>query len=218
MKITKYPQSCFVIETAENKILIDPGKLSYEDKFLDEWKKVDAIFITHAHGDHCYAEFLKDVNCPVYSIKEVQKTYPNLKINICKAGDFFELGEIKVNVLESIHGYLPRLTHNNVEINEAVGFIFEIEGKKVYHLGDTVCFKTDKRHYCDILLAPVSAHELVMSPYGVAKFSKEVKANLVIPMHMDNPDFPVDIDIMKKTFEKYNVSYKYLTILETIEF
>lgn len=30
MKITKFPQSCLLIETKENKILIDSGTLKYK--------------------------------------------------------------------------------------------------------------------------------------------------------------------------------------------
>ena len=41
MKITKYPQSCLMIETNNKKILVDPGKLKYEDRFLEEWKEAD---------------------------------------------------------------------------------------------------------------------------------------------------------------------------------
>lgn len=38
MKITKYPQSCLLVETNDKKLLIDPGSLKYQDKFLEEWK------------------------------------------------------------------------------------------------------------------------------------------------------------------------------------
>ena len=35
MKVTKYPQSCLMVETNNKKILIDAGGLKYQDKFLD---------------------------------------------------------------------------------------------------------------------------------------------------------------------------------------
>lgn len=34
MKITKYPQSCLMIETNNKKILVDAGGLKYRDVFL----------------------------------------------------------------------------------------------------------------------------------------------------------------------------------------
>ena len=39
MKITKYPQSCLLVETNNKKILIDAGGLKYQDKFLDYLQK-----------------------------------------------------------------------------------------------------------------------------------------------------------------------------------
>ncbi|MHA1549840.1 MAG: MBL fold metallo-hydrolase [Alphaproteobacteria bacterium] len=218
MKIVKYPQSCFMIEANETKILIDPGGLSFDEKFLLEWNTADYVFITHKHGDHCFLKFLENFNGIIYSTQEVQKACSSLNIKIVKNGDEINLGEdVKVNVLESIHGYLPRLTHNNLEIEESVGFMFELEGKRIYHMGDAVCFKTDEKHICDILLAPVSGHGLVMSAYEVAQLANEVKAKQVIPMHMDNPDFPVNINEMKKTFEDYDINYKILAFEEILE-
>ena len=59
MKITKYPQSCLMVETNNKKILIDAGGLKYQDKFLDYWKNVDLVLITHKHGDHIKIDALK---------------------------------------------------------------------------------------------------------------------------------------------------------------
>ena len=64
MKITKYHQSCLMIETNNKRILIDAGSLKYQDKFLEEWRKADIILITHKHGDHIKSEVLKDINIP----------------------------------------------------------------------------------------------------------------------------------------------------------
>ena len=33
MKITKFPQSCLLIETKDKKILVDPGNLKYKEDF-----------------------------------------------------------------------------------------------------------------------------------------------------------------------------------------
>lgn len=53
MKITKFPQSCLLIETKEKKILVDPGNLKYKEEYFDIWKQADVILITHKHPDHC---------------------------------------------------------------------------------------------------------------------------------------------------------------------
>jgi len=202
-----------MIKTNGKNILIDPGNLLYEDLFLSEWKKADYIFITHKHGDHCYEEVLKDFSCPIYSTKQVQDTYPNLNITVVKEGDCVDIDGVKVDVVKAVHGFIPWLK-NGSEITENVGYIFEIENKKVYFTSDTICFDNDYK--CDILCAPVSAHGLVMSPFEVALFAKELEAELVIPHHMDNDKFPPDVDFMHKIFEKNDINYKVLSIKEEI--
>lgn len=60
MKITKFPQSCLLIETKGKKILIDPGTLKYKEEYFEIWNKVDTILITHKHSDHCNIEILEN--------------------------------------------------------------------------------------------------------------------------------------------------------------
>lgn len=59
MKITKYPQSCVMVEINNKKILIDAGGLKYQEKYFEAWKKADIILITHKHPDHVKADILK---------------------------------------------------------------------------------------------------------------------------------------------------------------
>ena len=48
MKITKFPQSCLLVETKDKKILIDPGSLKYKDEYFNIWNTVDLILINMA--------------------------------------------------------------------------------------------------------------------------------------------------------------------------
>lgn len=216
MKITKYPQSCFLIESDNKKILVDPGKLSYEDSFLDDWKNVDLILITHRHGDHCYTEIIKEIlkngKVKIYSSKEVQKVNADLPINVVKVGDILKFDKIKIEVVKAIHGYIPSLKD---EIQENIGFMLTVEGKKIYFTSDTICFKND--YECDILTLPVSGHGLVMEPFEAALFAKETGAKLVIPVHMDNPKFPADVDKLKNEFEKNQINYKLMKTKEVLK-
>lgn len=214
MKITKFPQSCFMIESGEKTILVDPGNLSFDDSFMKDWKRADFILITHKHGDHCFSEKIESLGKPIYSTAEVQATYPNLKINIVKVGALLHLSEgIEVAVVEAIHGYIPILKGNG-EIHENVGYIISAEDKKIYFTSDTICFKNEYK--CDILCAPVSAHGLVMSPFEVSLFSKECGASLVLPCHMDNPKFPVDLEKMKEIFDSFEINYRVLEAKESL--
>lgn len=216
MKITKFPQSCLLIETKEKKILVDPGNLKYKEEYLDVWKQSDIILITHKHPDHCNNEVLEKLNkdITIYSTKEVQEANQNLSIHIIKESDVIELNGINIEVVHAIHGYQP-LLKGAKEVHENVGYIIDDGQNRLYITSDTICFRNEYK--ADILCTPVTGHGLTMSAFEAALYAKEVGAVLTIPIHMDNPAFPPDLEYIKEMFEKYEVEYEVLENDESIE-
>ena len=216
MKITKFPQSCLLIETKDKKILVDPGNLKYKEEYFDIWNNVDIILITHKHPDHCNTEILEklDKDITIYSTKEVSEANTSLNINIVKENDLIKLDDIKIEVVHAIHGYQP-LLKGTKEIHENVGYIIDDGKNRLYTTSDTICFRNEYK--ADILCIPVTGHGLTMSAFETALYAKEVGAVLTIPIHMDNPAFPPDFDYIKEMFEKYEVDYEILENDETIE-
>ena len=216
MKITKYPQSCLLVETKGKKILIDPGTLKYKEEYFDVWNNVDIILITHKHPDHCNTEILEKIsnNIKIYSTQEVQDANKTLNINIIKENDIIELENIKIEVVHAIHGYQP-LLKGAKEVHENVGYIIDDGKNRLYTTSDTICFKNDYK--ADILCIPVTGYGLTMSAFEAALYAKEVGAVLTIPIHMDNPAFPPDFDFIKEMFKKYEVEYEILENDESIE-
>lgn len=51
MKVTKYPQSCLVLE-GEGRVCIDLGTIATADYGLDDLGHLDAVLWTHQHADH----------------------------------------------------------------------------------------------------------------------------------------------------------------------
>ena len=216
MKITKYPQSCLLIETKDKKILVDPGNLKYKEEYLDIWNKVDIILITHKHPDHCNTEVIEKLssNIKIYSSKEVQEANESLKLNIVKEGDKIELEDVNIEVVKAIHGYQP-LLKGTKEVHENIGYIIDDGENRLYTTSDTICFRNEYK--ADILCIPVTGHGLTMSAFEAALYSKEIGATLTIPIHMDNPAFPPNYEYIKEMFEKYEVEYEILENEETIE-
>lgn len=216
MKITKYPQSCLLIETNEKKILIDPGTLKYKEEYFDVWNHVDIILITHKHPDHCFADVLEKINSniKIYSTEEVKQTYPTLNIHVVKENDILELGSIKIEVVHAIHGYQP-LLKGEKEVKENVGYIIDDGENRLYTTSDTICFNNNYK--ADILCVPVTGYGLTMSAFEAALYSKEVGATLTLPIHMDNANFPPNYEFIKEMFEKYDIDYEILENEETIE-
>ncbi len=217
MKITKYPQSCLMVETQRGKILVDPGILKYKEEYFNKWNQADIVLLTHWHSDHVNYEVLKKMKAEIYSTLEVQKHYPDLKINIISEKDDLALDYMSVYVTKAIHGYNPNL--KGKEVLENVGYIINDapgkNDKKLYVTSDTICFETHV--LADIIALPVTGHGLTMSSYEAALFAQELNAKLVLPIHMDNEMYPTDMDYMKKNFEKFGINYKVLEIEESIE-
>lgn len=216
MKITKFPQSCLLLETKGKKILIDPGNLKYKEEYFPIWSNVDLILITHKHPDHCHAEVLEKLGqtIKIYSTQEVQNAYQALPINVVKENDVLELDTIKIEVVHAIHGYQP-LLKGGKEIYENVGYIIDDGQNRFYTTSDTICFQNEYK--ADILCVPVTGHGVTMSAFEAALYAKEVGAILALPIHMDNPAFPPDFKFIEEMFDKYEVEYEILENDETIE-
>ncbi len=219
MKITKFAQSCVLIDTKGKRILIDPGKIGYDSSLLaDYWTHIDVILVTHKHGDHICPEaiinIVENTGAEFFTTQEVAKAYPELNPEIVKEGDVLHCDTVRVEVVHAIHGYIPRLKGGN-EIYENVGYIIDDGEKRAYHTSDTICFANDYK--ADILLIAVNNHGLVMCPYAAAQFANEIQPEISIPIHCDNPELPGDLPSVKREFEKLGLCYKEMNIYESIE-
>ncbi|MCK5589068.1 MAG: MBL fold metallo-hydrolase [Candidatus Pacebacteria bacterium] len=220
MKITKFAQSCILIETNNKKILIDPGCLQFKESLLqNQWANIDILLITHKHGDHylyeAVQEIVKNPKTKFYTSQEVANSHPELSPKIIKEGDILHLNDITIEIVKAVHGYMPFLTENNA-IKENIGYIINDGNKKAYHTSDTISFKNNYK--CDIIFVPISNHGLVMGTYEASLFAKETEAKLIIPIHFDNPKYPTNLNNAKEEFEKEKLNFKILKIGESITF
>lgn len=181
MNLTKYPQSCILVESGGTKILIDPSTVQYDEKFLKIWKTADAVLVTHRHSDHIYAEILKDFKVLIYSTAEVQKFYPNLKIKVIKEKDIFNIGKLNVQVVKAIHGFIAA----DGEVLENVGFIVDDGKTKLYVTSDTIRYNGIEKNKADVLFADVTAFDASMNLWGAGQTLKEVGARLLVVAHQE---------------------------------
>lgn len=61
LKITKYVQSCLLVETDDRVALFDPGVMSTSSLEAVSFDRLDNIFITHNHPDHFDPGYLKSL-------------------------------------------------------------------------------------------------------------------------------------------------------------
>ncbi len=221
MKITKYPQACLLVETEGKRILIDPGTFGFAEEMLKEdWTDIDIILITHRHDDHCHQEAINTImerdNAKLYTTQEVVCNYQLINPNIVKEGDVIAEGNIKIEVVKAVHGFLTAMKYRQIEVQENVGFIIDDGKKRLYATSDTINFNHDYK--CDILAMPFNGNGLTMGIIDGVAFAKDINPELLLPIHMQHPDprMNPDIKLLEKEIQAAQLKYRILAIGETV--
>ena len=217
MKIKKFPQSCVQITSKSGGvILIDPGKLKYQESFLEDWKNAEAVLITHKHGDHFYTDVVGQLNIPLFSTSEVANKYPQFDFTVIKEGDELDLKDFHIEVVKAVHGFLPKMKNSGGEVFENIGFIISVDGVSLYVSSDTICFNND--FHADYMFAPVTGHGVTMSSYETGLMAKDIGVKKLIVCHLDNEkDYPMDLNVVRKTLDEIGVEYILPEIGQEIE-
>jgi L-ascorbate metabolism protein UlaG (beta-lactamase superfamily) len=182
VKITRYFQSCLLIEENGARILIDPS--GQERDRLADFGELDAVLYTHEHSDHFDAnmaqDFVEQAIAAVYSNASTAKLIDASKTEV-KDGQEFEVSGLKIKAIELPHCLMV----DGSAGPQNTGFL--INGK-LFHPGDG---KELKNLNVDTLALPIAGPDISLK--DAYAFAVQVAANQVIPIHHDylggNPDF-----------------------------
>lgn len=187
--------SCFMFETEKHKVIIDPFisanplvKISVNDI------KTDFILLTHGHSDHLGDTFelaknndamvISNYEIATYCAKNGVEKTAGLHIG---GGSEFPFGSLKLTIAH--HG--SSLGDDMVYGGNPVGFILRMDGKTIYHAGDTGVFMDMKLigelDNIDMALLPIGGY-FTMDISDAAKAVEFLKPKKVIPMHYDTFD------------------------------
>jgi L-ascorbate metabolism protein UlaG (beta-lactamase superfamily) len=195
MKLKYFSHSSFQITpNSGKKILIDPfldGNPTSPVKAAD----VDAeyIILTHAHGDHIGDSFSIAKRCSstficVNELADYCKAKGYEAHNMHIGGGYdFDFGRVKFTIAH--HG---SMTPDNSYGGEPAGVIVSIDGKNIYHTGDTGLFYDMKligeMTPIDYMLLPIGDN-FTMGITDAVKAVELASPKVAIPMHYNT--FPV---------------------------
>lgn len=217
MKIQKFLHSCLLIEHEGARVLFDPGLYSFIEGRVkpEDFKNIDAIFITHEHFDHADVAGLKIIlkNNPQVSVYGNSGVVEHLKkedITVL----VFEEGERRIKGLPVWAQFAQHATI----LSPAPKNTAYIVGGKLLVTGDSFDEELEKLKGIEILALPIMAPWL--RAIDAVAFAAAVGAKAIIPVH---DGFARDFFLERqypgfaKSFKEIKVDFHPLKPGETLE-
>ncbi|WP_284139831.1 MULTISPECIES: metal-dependent hydrolase [unclassified Virgibacillus] len=198
MEVSYHGHSVVKVTTKSHTILIDPF-ISGNDlcDLHPDTVEADVILLTHGHNDHVgdTVAIAKRTNAMVIAPNElaIYLGTKGLHTHPMHIGGAYSFPFGKVKFTQAFHGSSYTEPDNTiVYTGMPAGILLTIEGKTIYHLGDTALFTDLKMygemHQIDLAFIPIGDN-FTMGPEDALVASDWIKADLVVPVHYNT--FPV---------------------------
>ena len=194
-----FPNSWFQIKSDDEVIYVDPAylKAMFKDypkkvgaELPEDLEKADIILVTHEHRDHCSqttVNALKQENTSIIAPKTCASEL-NGDTKIVEPGKKINHDDIKIKVVDAYNTDYGHSTRKLHEKGESVGYLITLDGKTIYHAGDTD-FIPEMKEFgdVDVALVPIGG-TYTMDMDEAVNVVIAINPKIVIPMHMKDAD------------------------------
>ncbi|HTY14183.1 MAG TPA: metal-dependent hydrolase [Methanoregulaceae archaeon] len=201
MQLTWLGHSCVLI-TGSSRVLVDP--------FIGDGVPVrevpDIVAVTHGHADHV-GETLHLAKKTV-AINEIAKYLkkqgiPAEGMNI---GGTIDVDGVRFTMTPAVHSAWLEPAAPGYCGGAAAGYVITMDGKRIYHAGDTALFSDMKLigqlYKPDVACLPIGGR-FTMGPDEAMMAAQFVGAPLVIPIHYNTwPAIAVDPSSFRRAIER----------------
>lgn len=182
--LTRIAQSSFRIETEDGLVIaVDPFTPSAA------WTKVDVVLVTHPHYDHFNADVVYSLikagtRVVVPASVKASGTDQGLATDTLAPGETKAMGPITVTAVRAYNLGKPMHPRNR----DWLGYVFTVDGLKVYHTGDTDLIPEMGDLRVDVALLPTGGMA-TMNALAAVQAAGLVHAAVVVPMHYGKVPF-----------------------------
>lgn len=202
--LTWVGHASFLVQTPKTNLLVDPNwakwlkvikRIRHPGLDIHDLPFIDLVLVTHAHFDHLDRRTLRRVaeDQPIIVPFDVGSLVRGLGFRSIHELDYwksFEHGPARIT-LTPCHHWGARMLHDSHR--GFGGYIIEMDGRTIYHCGDTAFFdgfkEIGRRFKIDIALLPIGAYdppsgrEVHMNPEEALQAFLDLGARQMVPMH-----------------------------------
>src|SRR3954467_179853 len=190
MLLTYLGHSCFLIETAKARLLVDP--------YLNENAPAprnagdvscDYVLLSHGHEDHTAdaLEIARRCDAPIVANYEIAEYFAakGAKVHGMNPGGGFNFPFGRVKLTLAHHTSSVEAGLHPIYLGTACGLLFHVDDKVLYHAGDTALFLDMQligRAGIDVAMLPIGDN-FTMGPDDAITALDFLRPKVAVPMH-----------------------------------